>query len=99
MTRTWTPSKRASELIGALWNAFEAGDKWVYITGASAARYTGNSLVWNGVAEWQTDDKGRRIRLSTETLELNGYPTRDFVQYRTDMAEMEAEDEAMAVAA
>jgi len=91
---TWTPSKRASELIGAMWDAFEAGDKWVYVTHPSTARYTGESLVWNGIGEWQTDSAGRRIRLSDETLALNGYPTRDWQQYRDDMAELEAEDEA-----
>ena len=98
--KSWKPSKRASELIGVLWTAFETGDRYVKLTNPSTARMTGESLVWNGVAEWDENGvAGRRLRLSTETLALNGYPTRDWREYVRDMAEMEAEDEAMAVAA
>lgn len=89
----WTPSKRAQQLIGAMWDAFEAGDKWVYVTNANTARLTGDSLVWNGAAE-RDQDNPRRFRLPTEVLAANGYPTRDWRQYREDLAEMEADDEA-----
>lgn len=102
MARSWEPSKRAQELLSALWDAFEAGDRWVRLQSKTTARYTGCSLVWNGLAEFDMtapyacDGYSTRIRLSTECLALNGYPTRDSVRYRADLAEMDAEDEVAA---
>lgn len=80
--KSWKPSKRAAELIGVMWEAFEAGDRYVKLTQASTARYTGESLVWNAVAEWDTDGvAGRRIRLSSDYLDRNGYGDRDHERY------------------
>ena len=93
--RRWTPSKRCRQLIGAMWDAFEAGDKWVYVTHANTARISGETLVWRGAAEMDPNNR-RRFRLPSEVLEANGYPGRDWQSYVRDLREMEAEEEATA---
>lgn len=96
MTKNWKPSARSQELIAAMWDAFAAGDKWVRFTRRDTARMTGLSVVTNGIGEFDeliSDSKGvsyysMRIRLSSEWLALNGYPTRDHAQYVADLAEL-----------
>lgn len=73
--REWQPSKRAIELIAALWRAYEQGDRWVRCTNGSTARLTGASLVWNGIAE-QDENDPRRFRLAEGWLNLNGLTRR-----------------------
>lgn len=93
MARPWQPSKRASELIAALWDAFEQGDRWVRVQHPSTARYTGVSLVWNGVAEVDPNND-RRFRLSTACLAANGIPARNVRLHLAQMAELAALDAA-----
>jgi hypothetical protein len=91
--RPWTPSKRSQELISVLWDAFLDGDRCVRIEHPSTRRYTGESIVWNGIAEWVDQDAGR-IRLSDAQLEANGILNRDWQTEAEGLAAMEAEDAA-----
>jgi hypothetical protein len=91
MAREWKPSKRASELIDVLWDGFLDGDRSIRILNASTARYTGVSLVYNGIAEW-VDQDARRIRLSSAYLEANGIQDRDWATEAATFAQWDAED-------
>lgn len=71
----WKPSKRASEGIGAMWDAFYEGDRWLRCRSRSTANKTVESLRFNRWAEVDPDDP-RRFRLSEEMLNLNGLTRR-----------------------
>lgn len=90
---TWKPSPRASQLIAALWDAFLDGDRIVAIQHPSTARMTGESIVWNGIAEW-VDRDARRIKLATSYLEANGIDNRDWRTEADGFAAWDAEEAA-----
>ena len=75
--REWKPSSRSRELIDTLIEAFSAGDKWVRFENPATARYTGLSLVHNGIAEFDPAAMrvgyGMRIRLSRSWAAANGW--------------------------
>lgn len=89
-----------------MWDAFEDGDRWVRMTKTETARYTGVSLVFNGVAEDDPDTLGpnggysMRVRLSEGTLNANGYTRNDegWRAYAADITALEAEDNAATLA-
>lgn len=106
----WKPSKRAKELLGVLWGAYENQDKWVRFENPATARMTGVSLVWNGLGEFDESpefsrfangiDYSMRIRLSESYLNANGFTHTDdgWKVYVAEIAAMEAEDAAEAAA-